>query len=224
MLHLDCEDAEIPVEDHVVHLPAARHRQHRIGEDVIVESVAVELEQDLVTPARVLLGRVKMRTTEARPRMRRVWEGRRRCRARSGSHRLGLRRTSQVFSPPTSRRPPQDMPFSSRNLMTRLPLSVARARPSLPPLFSSVPRRPLSPCTARAWTCSPRRRCLLQHMHGRARIPSPQRRLPTRRGRGPLLTGAATNGTGVLRHGGGAVSPSGAVHASLPCSIATVAV
>jgi hypothetical protein len=52
MLHLDCEDAEIPVEDHVVHLPAARHRQHRIGEDVIV---AVELEQDLVTPARVLL-------------------------------------------------------------------------------------------------------------------------------------------------------------------------
>jgi hypothetical protein len=57
-LHLGYEGAEISGEDHVVHLPAARHRQHRIGKDVIVESVAVELEQDLVTPARVL-GRVQ---------------------------------------------------------------------------------------------------------------------------------------------------------------------
>jgi hypothetical protein len=38
--HLDCEGAKNPGEDHVVHLPAARHRHDRVGEDVIVEGVA----------------------------------------------------------------------------------------------------------------------------------------------------------------------------------------
>jgi hypothetical protein len=52
-LHLDCEGAEILGADHIVHLPVAQHRHHRIGEDVIVEDVAVEIEQDPIMPARV---------------------------------------------------------------------------------------------------------------------------------------------------------------------------
>jgi hypothetical protein len=58
VLHLEREGAEDPLEDHVVHPTSGLHRHDHIGEGV-VKGVAVESQQDLVAPTRVL-GRVQV--------------------------------------------------------------------------------------------------------------------------------------------------------------------
>ena len=57
VLRLDREGAEDPGQDSAVHPGPGVRRHHRVGEDMVVEGVAVEGQQDLIAPASVL-GRV----------------------------------------------------------------------------------------------------------------------------------------------------------------------
>jgi hypothetical protein len=54
VLELNCEGANDPIEDHTIRSVPGLHQHDNVSEDVVVEGIAMESQQDLVSPTGLL--------------------------------------------------------------------------------------------------------------------------------------------------------------------------